>query len=226
MRSIVEIVTPAESELLTTLERVKTELQMTTDANDEILEAKIAEASSDVQAAIGYRLPSEDVRETFWHDDVFRPLLRAPHFGNPAETTLFLKRTPVSKIVSVTVDDLALDPTEYRLDPEAGLLDRVTSDGYPRSWCFCKSVLVVYTGGFILPGQDGRNLDYGIEGAVVALVSDYWASRGRDPTLRSESIPGVIDRQFWVGAVGDPAMLPPRVLASLSQFRRPSVAVA
>jgi hypothetical protein len=54
----------------------------------------------------------------------------------------------------------------------------------------------------------------------------YWASRGRDPTLRSESIPGVIDRQFWVGAVGDPAMLPPRVLASLSGFRRPFVAVA
>ena len=48
MRSIVEIVTPTESELLTTLERVKVELQITTDANDEILEAKIAEASSDV----------------------------------------------------------------------------------------------------------------------------------------------------------------------------------
>ena len=204
----------------------KAELQITTDANDEILKAKIAEASSDIQAAIGYRLPSEEVRETFWHDDGSRPRMRVRCFGNPAETTLFLKRTPVSRIASVTVDDLALNPTEYRLDPEAGLLDRLTSEGYPRAWCFCKSVFVVYTGGFILPGNDGRNLDYGIEGAVVALVSDYWASRGRDPTLRAETIPGVIERQFWVGAVGDPAMLPPRVLASLSQFRRPSVAVA
>jgi len=104
----------------------KAELQITTDANDEILKAKIAEASSDIQAAIGYRLPSEEVRETFWHDDGSRPRMRVRCFGNPAETTLFLKRTPVSRIASVTVDDLALNPTEYRLDPEAGLLDRLT----------------------------------------------------------------------------------------------------
>jgi uncharacterized phiE125 gp8 family phage protein len=226
MRSIVEIVAPAASELLTTLDRVKAELQITTDANDEVLEAKIAEASSDIQAAVGKRLPREDVKETFWHDDAFRPLLPVPRFGNPAQTTLFLKRTPVSKIASVTVDDVALDPSEYRLDPGAGLLDRLTPDGYPCDWCFRKSVVIAYTGGFILPGQDSRNLDFGIEGAVVALVSDYWASRGRDPTLRSESIPGLIDRQFWVGAVGDPGLLPPRVLASIAPFRRPAVAVA
>ena len=118
-----------------------------------------------------------------------------------------------------------LDPSAYRLDPDAGLLDRLSTDGIPCAWRFCKSVVVAYTGGFILPGQDGRNLAFAIEGAVVALVSDYWASRGRDPTLRSESIRGVIDRQFWVGAVGDPGLLPPRVLASIAPFRRPAVAV-
>ena len=225
MRSIVEIVSPAESELLTTLERVKAELQIATDANDEILEAKIAEASSDIQAAVGKRLPREDVKETFWHDDD-RHLQRVAHFGNRAQATLILNRTPVSAIASVTVDDLVLAPSEYRLDPDAGLLDRLSTDGIPRAWCFCKSMIVAYTGGYALPGEDGRNLAYAIEGAVVALVSDYWASRGRDPTLRSESIPGVIDRQFWVGAVGDPGLLPPRVLASIAPFRRPAVAVA
>jgi hypothetical protein len=102
----------------------------------------------------------------------------------------------------------------------------VSSDGIPCAWSFCKSVVVAYTGDFILPGESGRNLPPAIEGAVVALVSDYWASRGRDPTLRAETIPGVIERQFWVGAVGDPAMLPPRVLASLDPFRRLAVAVA
>jgi uncharacterized phiE125 gp8 family phage protein len=225
MRSIVEIVTPAESELLTTLERVKAELQITSDANNEILEAKIAEASSDIQAAVGKRLPREAVKETFWHDDD-RHVLRVAHLCNPAQTTLFLNRTPVAAIASVMVDDVVLDPSAYRLDPDAGLLDRLSTDGIPCTWRFCKSVIVVYIGGFILPGEDGRNLAYAIEGAVVALVSDYWASRGRDPTLRSESIPGVIDRQFWVGAVGDPGLLPPRVLASIVPFRRPAIAVA
>jgi hypothetical protein len=96
MRSIVEIVTPAESELLTTLERVEAELQITSDANDEILQAKIAEASSDIQAAVGKRLPREAVKETFWHDDD-RHVLRVAHLGNPAQTTLFLNRTPVGR---------------------------------------------------------------------------------------------------------------------------------
>jgi len=137
-----------------------------------------------------------------------------------------LRRTPVVKIDSVTVDDIAFDPSEFRLDPEAGLLDRLSSGGIPCAWFFCKSAVVAYTAGFILPGASGRNLPPAIEGAVVALVSDYWASRGRDPTLRAETIPGVIERQFWVGAVGDPAMLPPRVLASIAPFRRPAVAVA
>jgi hypothetical protein len=45
-------------------------------------------------------------------------------------------------------------------------------------------------------------------GAVLALVSDYWTSRGRDPPLRGETIPGLIERQFWVGSVGDPELLP------------------
>jgi hypothetical protein len=125
----------------------------------------------------------------------------------------------------VTVDDVVLYPTQYLVDPDAGTLDRFES-GFPCEWWFCKSVVVDYTGGFILPGTPERDLPAGIEGAVVALVSDYWASRGRDPTLMSENIPGVREVRYWVGAVGDPELLPPRILASLSQFRRPLVAVA
>ncbi|MGJ5149864.1 phage head-tail connector protein [Bradyrhizobium sp. HKCCYLR1023] len=224
MRSVVEVLTAAGSERLTTLDRVKGELNITSSASDVILTSKIDEASSDVAAAIGKRLPSEGVRETFWHDEPVHP-----HAGYrrmmPSETTLFLSRAPVTTIASVTVDDVPLDAADYRLDPEAGLLDRLSS-GYPCAWRFCKSVVINYTGGFVLPGNNGRTLPFGIEGAVVALVSSYWASKGRDPTLRAEDIPGVMRREYWVGAVGDPELLPPRVLASLSQFRRPVIAVA
>ena len=51
MRSVVEIVMPSESELLTTLDRVKRELNITSDASDEILEDRISEASSDITRA-------------------------------------------------------------------------------------------------------------------------------------------------------------------------------
>jgi uncharacterized phiE125 gp8 family phage protein len=224
MRSVVEIVTPSQSELLTTLDRVKGELRITSCANDDVLQAKIGEASSDVQAAIRKRLPSEEVRETFWHDDICHRHARL--HGSLTETTLFLSRSPVSKLASATVDDEPIDPSQLRLDPDSGLLDRLSTDGYPRSWCFQKSVIVGYTAGYVLPGATGRNLPAAIEGAVVALVSDYWASRGRDPTLRSESIPGVIERQFWVGSVGEAELLPPRVLASIAPFCRLAIAVA
>jgi len=226
MRSVVTIVTPAASPvLLTTLSRVKGELDINDGAKDEVLKAKIAEASSDIQAAMGYRLPSEDVVVTFWHDHAELPIRsHGGRWGNPNDTTLFLPRTPVTAIASVTVDDAPLDPSEWLLDPDAGLLDRLSTDGHPCAWWFCKSVVVACTAGFILPGNPGRTLDYAVEGAVVALVTDYWRSRGRDPTLRARTIPGVIEEQYWVGAVGDPELLPPRVLASIAQFRRPMYA--
>jgi hypothetical protein len=40
----------------------------------------------------------------------------------------------------------------------------------------------------------GRNLPAGIEGAVVDLVTDFWLARGRDPSVKRESEPGVFER--------------------------------
>ncbi|QOG20456.1 hypothetical protein [Bradyrhizobium sp. SEMIA] len=228
MRSLVEILTPAPSSALTTLARVKGELDIKIKDDDEVLLAKINEASSDIEAALGFRVPKEDVKETFWHDTVSLPAapISRTGLGTPPETTLFLSRKKVRTIASVVVDDETLDPSEYRVDGDAGLLDRLDSNGCPCVWRFCKSVIVTMTAGYVLPGSSGRDLPYGIEGAVVALVSSYWASKGRDTTLRSEEIPGVIRRDYWVGAVGDPELLPPRILASLVQFRRFIAAVA
>jgi hypothetical protein len=227
MRSVIEIVTAAESELLTTLARVKRELNVSNNANDDLLKDKIAEASSDIELAIGARLPREDVRETFWHDEAEHLPSHRHHHHTSAQTTLFLTRRPAIEITGVTVDDEPLDAADsWRVDPDAGLLDRL-SDGRPCAWRFCRSVVVNYSAGYVLPDQGNAcTLPRAIEGAVVALVSSYWASRGRDPLLRSEDIPGVIRREFWVGAVGDPQMLPPRILASLDPVRRRLFAVA
>lgn len=224
MQSIFEIVTPPTATRLTTLQRVKSELNITSAENDANLLEKIDEASSDVTAAVGKALASAAVRETFWHD---RHLSFAgPGFGHGGHggDVLFLRRTPISTLTSVTLDDAVVDASEYRLDADAGLLYRLDSSGYPSEWCFSKSIIVLYTGGFILPGQSSSNLEKGIEGAVIALVSSYWFNRGRDPMAKSEDVTGIGRTEYWVGAVGDPEMLPPRVLASLSGFRRPAAA--
>ena len=68
MRSIVTVASPALETALTTLERVKLELNITNAASDEILQDKIDEASDDIEAALGFRVVRETAEQTFWHE--------------------------------------------------------------------------------------------------------------------------------------------------------------
>lgn len=212
MRSIVSVASPASDTALTTLARVKLELDITDTASDVILQDKIDEASDDIEAALGFRLVRESAVETFWHEQY-----------DMAPEKLILDRTPVVSIASVVVDGMAIDASTYRLDPNTGELFALCN-GYPSLWVFWKSVVVTYDGGWILPAASNRSLPKGIEGACVALVSSFWAARGRDPTLRSEDIPDLISATYWVGAVGEDGELPPDIVTKLAPFRRPVVA--
>lgn len=214
MRSIVTVASPASITALTTLDRVKQELSISGSGSDAILQAKIDEASDDIEAALGFRVVRETAEETFWYEQYDLP-----------PTSLTLDRTPVASIASVVVDGGdPLDGARYRLDPKTGELFALDASGHPCVWLFCKSVVVTYDGGYILPGESNANLPKGIEGACIALVSSFWASRGRDPTLRSEEIPDLISATYWVGAVGEDGELPPDIVSKLAPFRRVAVA--
>ncbi|EJN11850.1 Phage QLRG family, putative DNA packaging [Bradyrhizobium sp. YR681] len=214
MRSIVIVASPASDTALTTLERVKLELDISSGdtSNDTVLQEKIDEASDDIEASLGFRLVRESAVETFWHEQ----------YDNAPEK-LVLDRTPVASIASVIVDGVTVDPSAYRYDPNTGELFALCN-GYPHVWIFCQSVVVTYDGGYILPGASNRTLPKGIEGACVALVSSFWAAKGRDPTKKSEDVPGVGRVEYWVGTVGEAGELPPDIVARLAPFRRPVVA--
>lgn len=209
MRRILTVTTDPEATKLTTLARVKSELDIRDGTNDTLLNAKIDEASSDAEASLGFTVSRATVSETFWHSES----MEWPEY-------LTLDRAPVSSIDSVVVDDETIDATLYRTDTEIGALYALDSAGYPCRWVFCKSIVVNYSGGYLLPGQTGRNLPVGIEGAVVDLMTDFWSARGRDPSVKSEEIPGVLRRDYWVGSVGEEGELPPRVVMKLAPFRR------
>lgn len=211
MQHIVTVTAAASSVALTTLERVKSELSISNASHDALLTAKIGEASSDIFAHLSSLSARETLSETFWG---------APNAAN----VLILGRDPVASIASVTVDDVAVDAAEYRLDRRAGLLHRLTADGYPRSWSWSKSVVIVYDAGYVLPGSAGRDLPAAIEAAAVELVSSYWAAKGRDPLIKAEDVPGVLRTEYWVGAVGAAGDLPPGVESKLAPFRRPIIA--
>jgi uncharacterized phiE125 gp8 family phage protein len=212
MRSRVVVNTPAGETNLTTLARVKAELDINNAAKDAVLNAKIAEASSDIEAYLGYSVKRETVTEEFWQS--------MSQWDEPEY--LLLDRTPVATISSVTVDDIALDSTLYRLDAESGALFRLDASGYPSRWCIGKLASIVYAGGYLLPGEAGRDLPPAIEAAAVELVQDFWFAKGRDPTAMEEEIPGVMRVRRWVGAVGQTGELPPSVQSKLAPFRRPS----
>lgn len=209
MRSIATITTPPERTALTTVGRVKSELDIEGEASDELLAVKIAEASSDIEAHIARILCSAGLTETFWG-------------GSGCAEYLILARAPVTAVASVTVDDVAVDSSEVRLDADAGLLYRLDSSGYPCAWTWCKSVVIVFTAGFELPGADNPTLPASLESAAVDLVSSFWQSRGRDPLVKSEDIPGLGSVEYWVGSVGEAGELPPGVAAKISPYRRTS----
>lgn len=206
MRSILNIPTPATVRNLTTLERVKAELSITDNTSDVLLRAKIREASSDINAR-AWADPLETLAETFWNVG--------------CEEYLILRRRPNVTITSVTVDDVAT--TYYRLDPETGQLYCLDANGHAVHWNCCKSIVAVYAAGYIMPGQTGANLEPALEAAAIELLQSYWASRGRDPLIRSEDVPGLGSVTYWVGAVGESGELPPSVESRIAPFRRTSV---
>jgi len=202
LRSILSITTAATVRNLTTLERVKAELSIEGNASDVLLRAKIREASSDINAR-AWADPYETVEQTLWNVG--------------CEEYLVLARRPNVSIASVMVDGVA---ATYRLDAEAGLLYGLDADGYATPWMACKSIALTYSAGYVMPGQTGANLEPALEAACIELLQSYWSSRGRDPLIRSEDVPGLGSVTYWVGAVGESGELPPSVESRIAPFRR------
>lgn len=202
--SILSVVTPADSYDLTVLATVKAELGITGTSEDTNLARWIRGASSAIATYCRRVFAQETVRETF-------RLRRGHHWA--CEPVLPLKRYPIASITSVTEDGTALTTDQYEVEPESGLLYRLC-DGLRREWT-AATVVVVYTGGYVLLPE----LPDAIEQACISLVSHYRANAGRDMALRSESIPGVVDRAWWVNTTGADSSMPPDVPGLIDPFR-------
>lgn len=225
MHSILTVASPVARPMFTTVDALRAELGSLLTVDDAVLETKIQEASGDIQLAVGFRVPREDATETFWHDNlaVLRWGVPRRESGEP----LFLRRKNVTAITSITLDDDVLDPSEYRLDPDAGTVYRFdASSGYPYPWIFSKSIVVAHTAGYLLPPDPDADLPPAIESCTKKLVKSFCLNLSRDQMLRTEAVPGVMEFGYWVGTVGDPEQLPAEILAELALVRRPRFAVA
>jgi len=187
------IITPAAATDLTTVAAVKGELGITD---------LIRQASGAIATHCGRAFASERVRETI--------RLSAP------APSITLSRWPVTAVQAVVVGGTALAPDAYEVDPDTGILTRLDGFGLTVPWP-TGSIAIEYTGGFILPGQDGRTLPHDIERACLDTVAATWNARGRDPLVRSEKAFDVLATSYLVdGFTG----LPPSAMGLLAPFRR------
>lgn len=202
----------ANSYDLTKLATVKAEIGDNDD--DALLSVFITQASNAIAKYCNRVFAKETVAETF------RPQARFGYYRSPgfsaAADGICLSRYPITQIISIVENDVTLiTDTDFEIDSESGIINRLCGDRFT-SWTHYGKTVVTYTTGYDLP--DG--LPSGIERACVLLVKQYAASGDRDPMVRSEKTDGIGQTDYFTGADSG---FPPEVTGLLMQHRKPSI---
>lgn len=205
---MLEIITPATSKRLTTLVAIKAELSITGSTDDAYLTGLLDQVSDTIATWCQRDFASETLRETL-------------HQTRAADC-LVLSRWPVAAVSSVSIADDALDPAEREVDGP-GLLYRLDSAGNRRHWPVGR-VVVEYTAGYVLPGEEGRTLPHDLERAALSLIKSLWFARDRDPLVRSDSVEGIGTTTYQTGGFRTGAGLPPDVEGLLARYAPVGVA--
>jgi hypothetical protein len=205
MNSILAVVTPADTYDLTVLATVKARLGITVTTYDAMLAAMIAEESDTAAGWCGRVFAREDLQE------VFRRVER---------DTLTLARWPVTTISSIVADDVTLTEDDWEMDAAAGQVYRLGSSGDRRRWC-ARKITVLYTAGYALLAE----LPSKIEKAVIMMVASAFVERGRDGSVKSETVDGVGATEYWVGDIPGEMVrgLPAPIAALLAGYVNPTV---
>ena len=199
------VVTPATSGALVSLEAAKAELGLPVDdtSQDQTLRRVIGRASALIARHCNQAFARETLRETF----------RA----NGREV-LILARAPAT-IAAVTLDGQPLDADGWELDGR--LLRRIQHDRL-RHWSGLR-VVVDYAAGYQLPDQPADPaappLPLDLEHACLQLLTALREAAGRDPMLRSLSMPDALS-QSWLDPRAGAAHLPPQVAEALAPHVR------
>ena len=188
---------------LTTLSDVKADLSITGASDDVILARYITESSLQFARACNRDFARETVSEQY------RP--------EESKALLIVTRRPVVSITSIAEDGTALTVSDWETDLPAGLIYRLRSDY--RCWWMAAKIVVVYVAGHTLPAEAPADL----QKAARALVKAQWLSKGRDPLVRNEAVPGVYEVAYWVGGLPGGSSWPAEIEAAIAAYRNPLV---
>lgn len=211
MSSILTVTSAASSYDLTTLANVKAELGITDGGSDAVLSRYISGASQAAAQFCNRVFPSETVSEQFLPR-------RYDRFICSGVAPLQLWRWPLITVTSVTEDDVLLvADQDFLVDAKNGQLTRVdSSSGFPRTWPNV-AIVVVYSAGYASIPAD-------LEDAIIRMVTKRWSAKGRDSTLKQQSIPGVLEQTFWIATGTEAGNMTPDVTDILDNYRVPVAA--
>lgn len=191
------VLTTASGYDLTTLEVVKEELELENAESDSWLLRQIAVQSKRAAAYLGRTLAREIVQETLKVRE--------------RQKLILLRRWPLVEVTGLTINgDALVEGTDYCVDSEFGSLEKLGS--WNAHWP-TGTAIVSYSAGYLLPDDPECNLPEQIQDAVVKLVVGAYATRGRDPTLRSEEARDLGSQEFRASA------MPQEVKEMLNPFR-------
>ena len=172
------------SNALTQISTVETELSLTADAQDAELTRYIDTASDQIERYVN--------RKLYYGSAIIEKV------AGSGDAFLWISRTPLSSITSVVWlgDSSTITGSTYEIwEADQGNLYRsagwndtkISATDYTR-------YQVTYVGGWITPQQDAddgaltRNLPWDLETACISMVVGLWRQKGADRTIRSESV--------------------------------------
>lgn len=209
---ISRVVTPADSLALVTLDQVKAALGI--DLADTSQDAALTQQIAQVSRAIDNYCDRTFARQGY--RDQFRYVYNWLTSGEPLRTRQ--AHFPIGvdglPVVIITEDGAALDPALWEADIATGELYRLGGANVIGTWTG-STIVVDYDGGFDPIPSD-------VQGAALEWVNVRWSTRGRDPTLRGQTIPDVIEEVYADPSrnnSGATAAMPGLVLDWLQPYR-------
>jgi Phage gp6-like head-tail connector protein len=182
---ITRLVTPAASLALITLDQAKAALGI--DPADTSQDAALTQQIDQVSRAVDNYCDRIFARQSY--TDHYRYVYNWLASGQP----LLTRQLPIAAdvagtpVVTISEDGTAVDAASFEVDVERGALYRLNGTAVA-SWTGT-SIVADYDAGFDVIPED-------VQSAAIEWLVARWKAQGRDPALRSETIPDVIT-QVW-----------------------------
>lgn len=218
MESTFTVSTAAATTALTTLDRLKAELSITSTDEDDYLTGMLDRLSAALCDALTVAA-AEDGTITLG-----RETLVETHRLEKSKKKLYLARYPFVSMTSVVENDVTLTTDDWRIGNSVyGVLERVNEDDVEIEWP-SGNIVTTYVAGWLLPGDAGRNLPFPIEDAIFDTIKASRFDRTRNPSLRSENILGGLYAYTLFDRSNGSIKIPPNIAASIDRYRRKVVA--